>query len=134
MVSADLSGRSEEEVALVRESHAPPYETHHLSLSPWRHSDPEVTYLIVHHVRRSTPEEQAAWSKIKPSLPPEVEQLRGEWLAAVKSGDAELRAQLDEELEMLGHFRNSSFSAWSRPKAVEIGPGVFVQDERQNHR
>ena len=108
------------------------FEGIRFSLAPWKGADPQRTRLIISHTRDPTGEEvEKAWRAAP--LPPEVDDLRRDWIEAKETGDeAEpmLREQLDEELEALGRFRLGKVSAFDGRNAVELMPGVFVQDER----
>jgi hypothetical protein len=111
----------------------PPEPPFRVSLDHWRDADPDKTYLIVSATRGPTPEEEQR-EGLAERLPPEIEDLRQAWVAALQSGDDDepmLREQLDAELEAIGHFRRGTISAFDPRKAVEISPGVFVQDERR---
>jgi hypothetical protein len=117
-VQAELLGRP-----------VPPAPVMRLSLAHWRDADAQQTYLIVHYMRTPLPEEQ---SSHKP-MPPELDQLRRDWVAALQAGDESepmLRAQYEEESEAAGWFKYSRFNAFDERKASELSPGVFVQDER----
>jgi hypothetical protein len=94
-------------------------------------SDPLTTYVIASRHYAWTPEEREAMPKWK--YPPEVDELRKEWVAALDSGapeEPQLRERYDEELEKLGGLKHTTFSAWLPERAAELTPGVFVQDER----
>jgi hypothetical protein len=105
-----------------------------IPLTQWRDADPERTYLIVTHLRPPTDEEQDKRKAEGMPWPDEVEALRQEWLAAEAAGQGEratdARARLDAELAGLGFLKPRRISAWEPSRAVELRPGVFVQDER----
>jgi hypothetical protein len=105
-----------------------------LSLEPWRDADPKRTYLIVSHQHAPIREQQAA-GKAEPSpWPAEVETVRQDWLAALAADEPEkataLRHELDAELKKHGFRKPGETSAWNPDRAIEIQPGVFLQDER----
>lgn len=97
------------------------------SLAHWRDADPERTRFIISHTWRPTPEEQEAMS----AIPREGDDLRQAWVAAWTEGDEETAAALAEQMEEeLGAISFSKLSVWDPERAVELAPGVLVQDER----
>jgi hypothetical protein len=94
--------------------------------------DPERTQVIVVHHRRPTAE-QVAEEKARRGgaspFPPDAEEVRQRWLAALEAGDpgaAELQVDFDRRLAAHG---------WHKPVAqpkdgVELEPGVFLLDAR----
>ena len=111
-----------------------PAQSVRISLSRWSDADPERTYLIVTHGRRSTAEEQEVLRAKGFPWPEEVEALRQEWLSALAAElpdrAAELRQQLDAAFKEHGFFKLGDRWPWDPERATEIQPDVFVQDER----
>jgi len=105
-----------------------------IPLTQWRDADPDRTYVMITHARRPTHEEQETRKAEVMPWPDAVEALRREWLAAEASGHTEratgARARFDAELHRLGFRRPRDLTPWDPSKAVELQPGVFVQDER----
>lgn len=98
----------------------------------FRGSDPERTYVIVSRERAATTEEREASAARGLPWPPEVEAIRQAWLAALATDDpvlvAETRKQLDAAFEEHGMIASPPLGDAGR--AVEVQPGVFLQDER----
>ena len=96
--------------------------------------DPERTYLIVQHQRRPSDAEQEELKHRGFPWPDEVEALRQRWLAAIADKDderaAQLRRELDAAFEKRGFRKPTDFSPWNPDRAVEVQPGVWLQDER----
>jgi hypothetical protein len=101
-----------------------------LSTADW--GDPERTQVIVVHHRRPTAEqvaeEKASRGGVSP-FPPDAEEVRQRWLAALEAGDPaapELHRDFDRRLAAHG---------WHKPVAqpkdgVELEPGVYLLDAR----
>jgi hypothetical protein len=103
------------------------------ALAHWRDADPDETYLIVEPGRGPGPDSPS----LAELIPPEVEELRQDWVAALERGDDDapaLREQLDEEFATLGIRKVADFDAFSPSRATEIIPGVWVQDDRPARR
>jgi hypothetical protein len=114
----------------------PVAEGHRLSLSHWSDADPDTTHLIVSHVRGISDEEREVRERTD-RLPAHVDALRRQWVAALEAGSADepaLRELYDRELRLLGHIPHRAFSAFAPRKAVQVSPGVYVQDDRQEQR
>ena len=105
-----------------------------IPLTQWHDADPERTYLIVTHHRRPAAEEQEKRKVEGMPWPDEVETLRQQWLTAEAAGEThratDARTRFDAELARLGFRKPREMSAWEPSRAVELRPGVFVQDER----
>ncbi len=100
-------------------------------LSLWEDADSERTRFIVAHQRGTPLEERDAPNSL---LPPAVEEARQMLRAAIKVGNEEQIAKSREQLTTLfrehGGRKATDLSPWDPERAVEIQPGVFVQDER----
>ena len=108
-------------------------ETLRVSLRHFGGSDPERTFLIVTQEQAPTEEESKEIKARGLPWPDEVETLRQEWLAALAANEHERAAELSEQLDAA--FEEHGFSKPTRTplltvEAVEIQPGVFLQDER----
>lgn len=105
-----------------------------LPLLHWEGADPELTYFIVSHQRRPSEEEHEERKAEGFPWPGDAEANRQQWLAAEALGDsvraANARQRFDAQLAALGFRKHRDVSPWDPTRAIELLPGVFVQDER----
>lgn len=127
--AGSLGTPSPEHAALLE---ARPAYAARFSLRHWADADRRRTRLLISNSYTPTEGQREAYKALFPE-PPEIEELREAWFAALKAGDpsaAELREQLDAELIPRGHVCVPGLWIWNPNTAVEIGPTVFVRDER----
>ena len=108
-------------------------ETIRVPLRHFNGSDPERTFVIVAQMRSPTEQEREEIRARGLPWPPEVEALRKEWRGALAAEDNERAAELSVRLKaaLAEHgFMPSSLPTLLDGPAVEIQPGVFLQDQR----
>jgi hypothetical protein len=108
------------------------------SLSRWADADPDRTRVLFAHQRAPTHAEQEAMDIGGSSVPAPVEAVRQKLLLAIKAGDErradELRAELAEVFKSHGSQKAKDIFPWDPQLAVEVEPGLFIQDERPARR
>jgi hypothetical protein len=135
LLASFLVSEGSDEVELVRPaSEGTEERTMRFSIPRGAGANPERTYLIVQHQRRPNDAEQQELKQKGFPWPETVETLRQEWLAALADKDdqraGELRRELDAAFKEHGFRKPTDTSPWNPDRAVQVQPGVWLQDER----